>query len=331
MMWSVRALILCGLAACSDGPSGSWHSVLSDQPTALLSVWSASPRDVYVVGGDARDGKGPVALHYDGAAWQRLDTGIKNIDLWWTFGFTDGTVFMGGSGGTILRSKQGTVTAMPTPGLQTSVVVFGIWGAASNDVWAVGGLAGGAGGGFVWHYDGTAWTARNDVPGDRTVFKVTGRSTSDVWMVGSAGLGLHWNGSSLDRSDVGTDGSLLSVAGMDDRFVAVGGNFDGILYENADGDGSWKSALSQGGPLLNGVAASGSTAYAVGHGGTVLGRGSSGWKVENTSGATTQNLHAITIDSAGGVWVVGGNFDDAPTTRGVLIYRGTEMIGGTIQ
>lgn len=334
-MSTARVFALFALAACSDPPSESWQAVLSDQPAALLSVWPAGPRDVYVVGGDARDGSGPTALHYDGTAWQRIATGVTNNDLWWTFGFADGTVFMGGAGGTILQYKQGTVTAMPTPGRLTSVVVFGIWGAASNDVWAVGGVPGGGGGGFVWHYDGAAWTARSDVPADvssgHTVFKVSGRSASDVWMVGSAGLGLHWNGSSLDRLDASTDGSLLSVAGMADRYIAVGGNFDGILYENVDGDGGWKSALPAGGPLLNGAAASGGAAYAVGHGGAVLRRGSTGWSVESTNAVTSQDLHAVAIDAAGGVWAVGGDFDNPPTTGGVLIYRGADTIGGTIR
>jgi hypothetical protein len=337
-MWKARAIALCGLAACGGGTSSApWQAVLSDQPTALLSAWANTPSDVYLVGGDAHDGNGPVALHYDGTTWNHLATGVTNTDLWWTFGFADGTVFASGSGGTILKYSGGAFTKMTTPGEGTSVIVFGMWGAASDDVWAVGGTAGGNGGGFVWHYDGTSWTANADVDPDtlsmNTVFKVSGRAATDeVWMVGTMGLTLHWNGTALDTSNVATDGSLLSVASMSDRFIAVGGDFDGILYENVDGSSAgWQSALPSGGPLLNGVAASGDTAFAVGHAGTVLSRSSSGWSVEDTGGVTAQNLHAAIIDPAGGKWAMGGNFDDSPTTNGVLIYQGTETIGGTIQ
>lgn len=339
-MFTARVFSLaavCALAAgCSDdGPSASWQTVFEAQPASLLSVWPATHDNVYVVGGDARDGKGPAMLHYDGSAWTRIATGLDRVDLWWTFGFADGTVYASGSAGTILRYKDGQVTSMPTPGAGTSVIVFGLWGAAPNDMWAVGGISGGGGSGFVWHYDGTAWTARADLPADvpteHTVFKVNGRSSTDVWMVGSGGLCLHWNGTALERSTVNTDGSLISVAAMDDRMIAVGGNFDGVLYENADNSAQgWQSALAAGGPVLSGVAGRGKDAYAVGRSGTVLHRGSNGWAVEDTKQATLQNLHATAIDDAGGVWAVGGSYDEVPTKQGVLIHRGNEPIGDSI-
>lgn len=323
------------LAACGGGDAAvPWQAVLTDQPSALLSAWPMSPTDVYVVGGN--DGSnGPAALHYDGTSWSHVATNVTNTDLWWTFGFADGTLFASGEGGTILQLQNGSFTPMTTPGQGTSVVVFGMWGAASNDVWAVGGLLDGGGGGFVWHYDGTAWTARTDVPSNatsNTMFKVNGRSSTDVWMVGSMGVTVHWNGTSLDETDVPLDGSLFSVAAMTNRFVAVGGGEDGAIYENADGTTSgWQSALPPGGPLLSGVAGSGDLALAVGHAGTVLSRSSSGWGVEDTGNATAQNLHSVVFDSDGGAWAIGGDFDDSPTLAGVLIYQGADKIGGTIQ
>ena len=37
---------------------------------------------------------------------------------------------------------------------------------------------------------------------------------------------------------------------------------------------------------------------------------------------TPENLHAAWIDPMGGAWAVGGQFDDSPTTEGVLLYKG---------
>jgi len=208
-----------------------------------------------------------------------------------------------------------------------------MWGASATDVWAVGGQNGGSGGGFVWHYDGSAWTASADVPADLassgTCWKVSGRASDDVWIAGTAGATLHWNGTALERMNVAEaeqqGASLFSVAGNSKGYVTVGGAFDGVLYEN-DGSG-WKSALPSGGAILSGVAVSEDDAYAVGQFGTILRRGSSGWATEKPA-VTQQNLHATWIDPAGGAWAVGGQFESSPTSSGVLLYKGALQPGG---
>jgi hypothetical protein len=312
------------LGACGGGADEpAWAVVAEGQPAALLSVWGSSATDVWVVGGDPRTGTGPIVQHYDGATWTKLDTGQRNVDLWWVTGFAGGPVFMSGSNGTILRYQNGAFEKLPTPG---SLIVFGMWGAAPDDVWAVGGNFGG--GGFAWRWNGSAWTALSSVPADLTsqgtCWKVSGRSAGDVWISATSGTTLHWDGATLERVDVPVEASLLSVAGNAERFVTVGGAFDGVLYEN-DGSG-WKSALPTGGPLLTGVAVSDDQAYAVGQFGTVLRRGSSGWSSEK-SRVTDENLHAAWIDPDGGVWAVGGHFDTPPMRAGVLIHKGDPVQG----
>src|SRR5690242_12399074 len=99
-LWLVAAL---AVAACGGTPGRPWTVVAKDQPAALLSTWSSSPTDVWAVGGDPGDGTGPIVEHYDGKTWTKLDSGQRNIDLWWVKGFAGGPVFMTGSGGTILR------------------------------------------------------------------------------------------------------------------------------------------------------------------------------------------------------------------------------------
>ena len=324
-----RQVICCAaLAACGGGggTQASWSVVAKDQPSALLSVWGQAANDMWVVGGDPRDGSGPIVEHFDGSAWTKLDSGQRNVDLWAVHGFPDGTVYMSGTDGTILSYKNGTFTKMTTPG---SLVVFGLWGQTSNDVWAVGGNRGGGAGGFAWRYDGTSWGSDAAVPADLvsmgTCWKVGGESASDVWISGTNGATLHWDGSALTRMDVPVEASLFSVAGNSERFITVGGAFDGVIYENA-GTG-WVSALPSGGPLLTGVNVSADDAYAVGQFGTILRRGADGtWAVDGDP-VTQQNLHATFIDPSGDAWAVGGQFDATPMTAGVLVHKG-ETQGG---
>jgi hypothetical protein len=232
---------------------------------------------------------------------------------------------MSGSNGKIIKYENGTFTPMTTPG---TLIVFGMWGAAPDDVWAVGGNF--SGGGFAWHYDGTAWTVQPGLPASLetsgNLFKVGGRASNDVWMVGTTGTAIHWNGTALEPTTLSTDASLLSVSGNSKRFVAAGGNFDGVLFETTDG-ASWKSVLPQGGPTLTGVIASEDETYAVGQAGTVLQRGGNGtWEVDGDR-LTNQNLHAAWIDTDGGVWVVGGQFDTPPMRAGVLLHKGEPLQG----
>jgi hypothetical protein len=256
-----------------------------------------------------------------------MDTSQESLDLWWVFGFVGGPVFLSGSGGTILRYDANShspskFTRMTTPG---TGAVFGLWGSAEDDLWACGGQFGGGGGGFVWHYDGEAWTALEGVPFDKILLKVGGRGKNDVSFTGEVGLVLTWDGSALKRMDIETDASIFSVSGNEDGWVAVGGEpFRGAIYE---GDGAgWKSAAPVARDALRGVALSGESAYAVGNGGLVMARGADGWQEQDTDGVGG-DLHAVWIDPDGGVWAVGGSFDTLPLTDGVLIHQGAPVQG----
>jgi hypothetical protein len=204
-----------------------------------------------------------------------------------------------------------------------------MWGSAPDDVWAVGGQFGGTGG-FVWRSTGGEFALVPGVPADfatgASVWKVSGSGPDDVWMSCSLGAMLHWNGSSLDREDVGVTGeSLFSVAGGPGLFVAVGGNTtNGVLYENA-GSGWVSRVPTADGPIWRGAAMTGDDAYAVGQFGVILRRDATAWVADN-HGLTTESLHAAWVDPDGGVWAVGGKFDRAPTIDGVLIHKGTDDV-----
>lgn len=77
----------------------------------------------------------------------------------------------------------------------TWVGLTGVWAAADDDVWAVGGS------GTIRHYTGDAlqWNVVADVPTTENLNAVWGTSSSDVWVVGNEGLVLHYDGKSWTR------------------------------------------------------------------------------------------------------------------------------------
>ena len=323
MRWAWLPIVLAALAlsACSDddggGPPPAWQVVHEDLDGALLSVWGSAEDDVWTVGGDAGDG--PMAMHWDGSAWDTLDTGTSG-DLWWVFGFAGGPVYMGGAGGQILVYEGGSFDEMTTP--VATPVVFGIWGCSPDDVWAVGGNYGGGMGGFAWHLEGGEWVSQPLPDGEvRPVWKAFGKSCDDVRFVGEGGLSFSWDGSGFTPEATGVGESLFTVALDGDRYVAVGG-ISGIVLE--DEGGGWEDRSPDGAPGFNGVCAGDGEAYAVGQFGAVYRRDSDGTWVEDTAPPTQETLHACWVDPSGGLWAVGGQVLAAPLVRGVMVYRGQQ-------
>ncbi len=324
--WSGILLSACLLSACTDEPPVvEWQIVHKDLPGALLSVWGTSATDVWAVGGDARDGSGPLVIRFDGDAWTRVPTGEAQGNLWWVFGFAGGPVYMGGDGGIILRYQNGEFTRMTTPGTDT---VFGIWGATQDQLWAVGG-ASDATGGFAWRLAGDTWTAEPSLPaevaGSAAIWKIFGTGASDAWLVGSNGVALHWDGEQLTSGATGVGSSLFTVHARDGLYTAVGGLASGIVVEY-DG-ATWRDVTPD--PLPTGL--SGVTlgadgfGIAVGSFGGVYSRSDAGWAPEELGFTVGANLHGSWIDDRGGVWAVGGQTFSPPYNEGVMIHRGVAI------
>jgi hypothetical protein len=309
--WFMVLLVACG----GGGPD--WQTVASNEPASLLSVWGTSPSDVWVVGGRGELSGGPTVLHLSGDTWSRVDSGQRGIDLWWVFGFTGGDVFFTGSGGAILRYRDATFERMTTP---RSGKIFGLWGAAPDDLWAVG--AGDDGRGIVWRYDGSQWRdADIPPPVPNLVFKVHGQRTDDVWISCAGGVTLHWNGAALTRAPTGVTSSLFSIVTTPDVVISVGGNTGrgDIVEHDATG---WTTQPSISPVAWRGVAAGADQVYAVGESGVVGQRTAAGWKLFDRP-VTQLNFHAAWVDPKGGLWAVGGMFDTLPlTSEGFLSYYG---------
>jgi hypothetical protein len=316
--------------ACSEDdarPSEpTWTLLGEDLDAGLMSVWGSSERDVWAVGAD--DGSGPLVVHWDGSQFARLDTGVAG-DLWWVFGFEAGPVFMGGSGGTILRIDGDASTVMETPGTGT---VFGLWGSSPDEMWAVGGAEGGADGAFAWRLQGERWALAPEFPAElaqnRVLWKVWGSGPDDVWSVGTSGVALHSTRGSFEAEDLGGGESLFTVHEAGGRFVAVGGSASGLLYEN-EGNG-WQRVDDGTLPGLSGVhMTSNDDGLAVGRFGALVERNQGAWR-ETAGPDTNETLHAVWVDPRGGVWTAGGQLDVEPLTHGVLAYRGTNAPKGRV-
>jgi hypothetical protein len=316
-----------GCGSDETKPDEPWQVVHRDLPGALLSVWGSSPGDVWSVGGDAGDGKGPMVVHYDGQRWERLDTGTSG-DLWWVFGFANGPVFLGGANGRILRYADGKFSTMATPGTNT---VYGIWGSAPDDLWAVGGAGATPTGDFAWRFDGSHWSLAAGLPEalqtGATLFKVWGRTRSDVWIVGSEGVLVHHDGTKFEQVSTGNTRTLFTVHGDAEHVFAVGGSVDGVLLEQAGS--TWKDITPRGAVQLAGVCTgTGGSTFAVGLAGSVYGDEGAGFAHIETGLELNEDFHGVWVDDEGGVWAVGGDVLTLPLVRGLMIHRGAEVATG---
>jgi len=319
-----RLAFLLLLAACAgDGArSARWQLASSGEPAALLSVWGTSASNVWVAGGRSELTAGPTILHLDGTTWSRIDSGQRGLDLWWVFGFDGGDVFFTGSKGTILRYRGAAFEQMTTP---RSGIIFGLWGATPDDLWAVG--AGDDGHGIVWRYDGSAWHDVDMPPSlPNLVLKVHGQRADDVWISCAGGVTLHWDGVALDRIPTGITSSLFSIVTTPDVVIAVGGN-PGLLGQIVEyGATGWTAQPSLIPVAWRGAAAGADQVYVVGESGTVGQRTATGWSLLDRP-MTQNNFHAAWVDPEGGLWGVGGMFDTLPlTSEGFLAYYGVATL-----
>ncbi len=316
-----RLAFLFLLASCTGDPSAKWQLAASGEPAALLAIWGTSTSDVWVTGGRSELAGAPTLLHLDGTTWSRVDTGQHGLDLWWVFGFDGGDVFFTGSGGTILRYRNAAFERMTTP---RSGIIFGLWGAAPDDLWAVG--KGDDGHGIVWRYDGATWHDAAMPPAlPALVLKVHGQRADDVWISCADGVALHWDGAALTRMPTGVTSSLFSIVTTPDLVVAVGGDTGAgeiVEYEGA----GWTTQPSLITVAWRGAAAGAHKVYAVGEAGTVGQRTSTGWSLLDRP-VTNVNFHAAWVDQRGELWGVGGIFDTVPlTSAGFLAYYGAETL-----
>jgi hypothetical protein len=224
--------------------------------STTTSISGTSDDDLWVVG------NGGAALHFNGAAWTQVTTGITGdlirvsaagsgdvwavdstdvihwngtqwasanapagsyTDLWATAGFA--------AAGTTTGIIAWDGTMWQVLGSYAGGAVTAIRGTSATDVWAADSTK-------LWHWNGASWTASLTAQ----INSIAAVAPDDVWISGSVGsptfgsLIAHWNGTAWTRyaSDLaGLYGSVTADA-PNDAWISEDGNvyhFDGTAFE----------------------------------------------------------------------------------------------------
>ena len=140
----------------------------------------------------------------------------------------------------------GALVPIPNTGAPPSDGLLGVWGSATNDLWAVGKN------GAILHGDGTSWMPVAS-PTTNTLRAVSGSAADDVWVVGDAGTILHWNGVAWTAAPSNTTADLRAVWATVGYVVAVGANGT-VLANNSSGvDSGFVAQTSDATATLSGV------------------------------------------------------------------------------
>lgn len=313
------------LLARQDARKPTWSVPLQGLGGALLSVWCepGSAPEVYAVGAD--DGSGPLFLKKGGEGWVRIPV-LPRENLWWVTR-VGAAIYASGTGGLVVRydPATGSLTEMPVP---VDATFFGIWGAAEDDIWAVGGNVGGMQPRTaLYHWNGQQWDSVPQPPqaGARILFKIWGSAADDVSICGEQGLVLHYDGQDWGVVPSGTTATLFTIHGADPT-IAVG---DAIIERGAQGFAM--AQIPAGSNPLRGVfVPEQGDAWACGLAGTVLRRVSGRWQrlLDVPSPGGARDFHAVAVDDGGGVYLAGGDLID--NDEGVLYYFGPRTIPSAV-
>lgn len=309
-MTALGAAILCG---CTDPPAPTtptWTTPFDASSLGwLLNAWGPSGDDLYAVGGGQSTG---LVMRYDGHAWARVSLGVDVPRLHWIYGFGHDDLTAVGDQGTVVHWDGHTWAVQPTP---TRDPIWGVWGAARNDLWAVGGSGDGTAPPVMLHYDGAAWTSVA-IPtlmraGVSAFFKVWGTGPDNVYVVGQRGVVLHRTGGAWREELAGVSGDLVSIWGTDPQHILAVGGRGNALVARWDGT-SWTARSLDPLPGLNGVwMRTPSAAHAVGVNGTVIRIDLATLTPVEERSPTAFDLHAVFGDSAGRLTAVGGSLGSA--------------------
>lgn len=287
-----------------------------------MNVWGSSEDSVLTVGGAPDRGR---MFRYDGAEWREETLGVEVPLLNWIHGFGPNDVTVVGNAGTILHFDG---AGWSPQGSGTTEDLWGVWGAAPNDLWAVGGSGFVEATATILHYDGSAWTIVELPALTREVhglFKVWGTSSDNVYVVGQRGTVLHWQGSAWTEELVGASDDLVSIWGTGpDRVVAIGGRGNGIV-SRWDGT-EWRTEFLTPLPGLNGIwMRDASTAHVAGTRGTLGVLDVDSLTVTESPVPVTRDFHAC-FGVGGRLFAVGGNLATgiAGPHEGVAYARGLE-------
>ena len=209
--------------------SGSAWSPEGLPTTSRLLKITTDGTNAYAVGDDK------TFLVRSGGTWKTISVPIlqaptlrdvyaidsKNI---WIVGGGDKTEQIAGFAPRVLVYDGTSVLDVPLP--VTDRIVRGVWGADANNVWVVGDGGLGSGGLLLrWNGGSKTWTDLNPAANpiiSQGLRAIWGRSATDIYAVGNNGLVLHFDGTSWNYEQSGTDNNLVSVSGSSTESFITG-------------------------------------------------------------------------------------------------------------
>lgn len=314
----------------SSGGDVGWVSSLEvgTDKGAFLSVWGPSSNEVYAVGGQlGAGGSTGMIFRYDGVSWSEEVLPPDTASLNWVSG-AGKDIWAVGYEGAALRLEDGLWVSHPSG---SASMLWGVFGAAENEVWAVGG-DGVADDPVLLRFDGESWQVV-ELPtidaASHGLFKVWGSAVDDVMVVGDHGVTIHYDGQDWSVVDSGSITDLISVWGPGGpaEMFAVGGRANGRL---ARWHGAEWTAETLSIPGLNGVwVDSSGVATIVGWGGTIYSVAAGGMDPVPEESGTPLLLHAVFGFDGGPRFAAGGSLQGSPPFVGlVLIDDGSQRAAG---
>jgi hypothetical protein len=322
----------------------------------LNAVAVVSASDIWAVGFGPEPG-GPAYVkqtlieHWDGTSWSIVPSPnppstYAQVELDSVFALASNDVWAVGYGEnlsglaspldiTLIEHWNGTswsIVPSPNPD-QDENQLHAIAGAASDDLWAVGGRGDGdtccPGQALIEHWNGTSWSVASN-PGLNSLFGVTALTTNNVWAVAVNNNNLttvdaiveHWDGttwSNVSAPNVDSNGDrifLRAVAAASASDIwAVGNLTDSLnnryysVTEHWNGTAWTLTGLNIQDSVLEGVVATGpANAWAVDASGLMQTQHWDGatWSLFSTPDpGTGSSLQGVAAVSAGDIWAVG--------------------------
>ena len=191
----------------------------TDLGVGLRGIWGAATNDVWAVGTSG------AIWRYDGTGWAPFAVGMTTEHLTDVWGSGANDVWISGDNGTVLRWNGNAWTDLTLPG-PTPPRLEGIYAAAPNDVWVIGGT-------MYRHYNGTSWEPAQAASSFLTA--IHGITGSDIWIVGYTGYVLHREGASWVERGPNNGPSLYAVHAAAANDVWITGESGTIRHWDGSG------------------------------------------------------------------------------------------------
>ena len=293
-------------AAWANGPSDVWVGGYGEMRHWDGSTWSSTRVGAYVTAvwgsasddvwacGEAPSSDVPTTLHWDGATWSTVSgpplvAGERILSIWGS----SGTDVLFGSNDDKLFHWDGQDWSASSPGSTGYAEVVGLWGDATDDVWAITGSN-------VLRWQGTQWTSVYST--NRALTAIWGADARHVWVVGAHGTVVRWDGSSWTSLVTGVTADLSAVWGTSDTDVWVAGEAGTLAHWDGR---SWSKSSSEVAISTMGAiwGANAQDVWGVGGGDKILHWNGSCWS--SRPSPTGSSLIDVWGSAANDVWAVG--------------------------